>query len=171
MVVATILRVIGAVLLGGAVAGSLAITRHLSLLETGIQKDLEAVAKIVAVEREIQSQNEVLTDMVAVTRNIGTGLDGVLAASGRIEGQVAAMGEANRATLTVNQQLAANNDAAASDMARVVAALRQMNGAVQAIDQYLAALRETVAGDERALEAIAANTARMNLKTPEVSFR
>lgn len=166
----TIFRVVGAILLGAAVAGSFVITRYLSLLEGGIRRDIDAVDRIVAVEKEIQKQNDVLTDMVATTKRIGTGLDGVLATSDRIRGSVASVGASNRSTLQLNGKLESDNAAAAAELARVVAALRSMNQSSSAIDQYLVGLQEIVDGELDALRAISANTARMNLKTPEVNL-
>jgi hypothetical protein len=166
--VGSVARVVGAVLLGAAVAGSFVITRYLSLLEGGIDRDLASVDRIVTAEEAIQKQNAVLTDMVLVTERIGTGLDGVLESSQSIQGQVQAVGAANRATLELNHALESNNGAAASQLTKVVQNLQQMNASAAAIDQYLSALRGTAAGDVQALEAIAANTARMNLKTPKV---
>ena len=164
-------RVVTAVVLGAAVAGSFVITRYLALLEQGLQRDVTAVERIAQVEREIQKQNAVLTDMVTVTKRIDTGLDGVLQVSSKIGDQVVAVGVANQETLRINGALSANNSAAAAELNKVVAALQQMNASAAAIEQYLAALRETVTSDVAALDAIAANTARMNAKTPEVSFQ
>ncbi|HYG60491.1 MAG TPA: hypothetical protein VD902_20660 [Symbiobacteriaceae bacterium] len=168
---ANIARIVGAVLLGAAVAGSFVITRYLSLLEGGIQRDLAAVERIAQVELEIQKQNEILTDMVAVTQRIDAGLDGVLTTSRQIGTQVVSVGEFNRDTLRINGVLKGNNAAAAAEMNKVVAALQEMNASASAIDRYLVLLRDTVGGDVSALEALAANTARMNAKTPEVKFQ
>lgn len=165
-----IARMLGAVLLGAVVASSMGISRYLSLLEGGIRRDIDAVERIVAVEKEIQKQNDVLTDMVATTKRIGTGLDGVLASSDRIGASVVAVGASNRATLALNGQLEADNAAAARELARVVAALKGMNQSATAIDQYMRNLSTVVEGELDALQAIAANTARMNLKTPEVNL-
>lgn len=161
-----IARILGAVLLGAVVAGSMLITRHLSLLEGGIRRDIDAVDRIVIVEKEIQKQNDVLTDMVSTTKRIGTGLDGVLATSERIRGSVVAVGASNRATLQLNGKLEADNRAAATELNRVIASLKAMNQSSAAIDQYMAGLSSIVDGELDALRAVAANTARMNLKTP-----
>ncbi|HYF92139.1 MAG TPA: hypothetical protein VD969_07815 [Symbiobacteriaceae bacterium] len=165
-----IARIVGAVLLGAMVAGSFVITRHLSLLEGGIRRDIDAVDRIVAVEKEIQKQNDVLTEMLSTTQRIGTGMDGVLATSEQIAGAVVSVGAANRTTLQLNGKLEADNAAAAAELNRVVAALQAMNQSSAAIDQYLLGLHEIVGGELDALRAIAANTARMNLKTPEVNL-
>ncbi|HWI65348.1 MAG TPA: hypothetical protein VNT75_26245 [Symbiobacteriaceae bacterium] len=165
-----IARILGAVLLGAVVASSLGISRYLSLLEGGIRRDIDAIDRIVAVEKEIQRQNDVLTDMVTTTKRIGTGLDGVLATSERIHGSVVSVGASNRSTLQLNGKLEADNAAAARELSRVVAALKGMNQSSAAIDQYLSSLSEVVDGELDALRAIAANTARMNLKTPEVNL-
>jgi hypothetical protein len=165
-----IAKVVGAVLLGAVVAGSALITRYLTLLENGIYRDIEAVEKIVAVEREIQQQNDVLTEMVATTERIGAGLDGVLAGAERIRGSVVAVGAANRTTLTLNRELESDNAAAARELNRVVASLQAMNQSTNAINQYLSELAGVVDVELDALTAIAANTARMNLKTPEVDL-
>lgn len=166
----SVVRVAVAALLGVAVAGSFTITRYLSLLEGGIQRDLTAIDKIVAVEKAIGQQNAVLTDMVGVTRRIGGGMDGLLALSDRIDDHVKAVVEANRAALEYNGAVEANNEAAARELERVVAALQRMNASAADIEEYLGALGQTAAGDVEALEAVAANTARMNLKTPEVGW-
>jgi hypothetical protein len=165
-----IAKVVGAVLLGAVVAGSALITRYLTLLENGIRRDIEAVDKIVAVEKEIQKQNDVLTDMVATAQRIGTGLDGVLATTERIHGSVVAAGASNRSTLALNLQLESDNAAAARELSRVVASLQAMNQSTNAINQYLSDLAAVVDVELDALTAIAANTARMNLKTPEVDL-
>jgi hypothetical protein len=165
-----IAKVVGAVLLGAVVAGSALITRYLTLLENGIYRDIEAVEKIVAVEREIQKQNDVLTEMVATTERIGVGLDGVLATTERIRGSVVAAGAANRTTLALNWELESDNAAAARELSRVVASLQAMNQSTNAINQYLSELAGVVDVELDALTAIAANTARMNLKTPEVDL-
>lgn len=165
-----ILKIVGAVLLGAVVAGSALITRYLTLLENGIRRDIEAVDKIVAVEWEIQQQNDVLTDMVATAERIGAGLDGVLATTERIHGSVVAVGASNRATLALNMKLESDNAAAARELSRVVASLQAMNQSTNAINQYLSQLAGVVDDELDALSAIAANTARMNLKTPEVDL-
>jgi hypothetical protein len=164
----SIARVIGAVLLGAAVLGSLVISRYLALLEGGISRDLDSVDRIVTVEKEIQHQNDILNDMVATTQKIGTGLDGIVDTSSSIQNEVVAVGAANRTTLQLNGGLETNNGAAAQQLSRVVAALKAMNQSTSAIDSYLSDLNDTVAGDVDALEAISANTARMNAKTPRV---
>ncbi|MDF2630902.1 MAG: hypothetical protein K0R39_4733 [Symbiobacteriaceae bacterium] len=163
-------KVVCAVVLGAAVASSALITRYLTLLENGIRRDIEAVDKIVAVEREIQRQNDVLTDMVATTQRIGTGLDGVLATTERIHSSVAAVGVANRSTLELNTRLESDNGAAARELSRVVASLQAMNQSTTAINQYLKELAAVVDDELDALSAVASNTARMNLKTPEVDL-
>lgn len=168
--IGNIARIVGAVLLGAVVASSMGITRYLSLLEGGIRRDIDAVERIVAVEKEIQKQNDVLTDMVATTKRIGSGLDGVLTTSERIRGSVVAVGASNRSTLQLNGRLESDNAAAAAELARVVAALKGMNQSSAAIDQYLVGLKGIVSGELDALRAISANTARMNLKTPEVNL-
>lgn len=165
-----IAKIVGAVLLGVVVAGSALITRYLTLLEDGIRRDIEAVDKIVAVEREIQKQNDVLTDMVATAERIGTGLDGVLATTERIHSSVVAVGASNRSTLALNLNLESDNSAAARELSRVVASLQAMNQSTAAINQYLNELASVVDVELDALTAIAANTARMNLKTPEVDL-
>jgi methyl-accepting chemotaxis protein len=166
--VGSIARVVGAVLLAAAVAGSFVVTRYLSLLEGGIDRDLASVDRIVVAEQAIQKQNDVLTDMVQVTNRIGQGMGGVLETSQAIAGRVQAVGEANRATLELNHALETNNGAAAAQLTAVVEHLKQMNASAAAIDQYLAALKGAAAGDVDALQAVAANTARMNIKTPKV---
>lgn len=166
-----IARIAGAVLLGAVVAGSMLITRHLSLLEGGIRHDIDAVERIVTVEKEIQKQNDVLTDMVSTAKGIGTGLDGVLATSERIRSSVVAVGASNRATLQLNGKLEADNGAAATELKRVVASLKAMNQSSAAIDQYMVDLQSIVGGELDALRAVAANTARMNLKTPEMEVK
>lgn len=163
-----IFRVVGAVLLGAGVAGSMLITRHLSLLEGGIRRDIDAVERMVAVEKAIQKQNDVLTDMVSTSKRIGTELDDVLATAGRIHGSVVAVSAANRTTLQLNGQLESDNGAAATELTRVVASLKTMNESSAAIDDYLVSLHAVVAEELDAMQAVAANTARMNLKTPEV---
>lgn len=165
-----IARIVGAILVGAMAASSFVISRHLALLEGGIRRDLDAVDRIVVVEKEIQKQNDVLTDMVATTQRIGTGMDGVLATSERISDSVSSVGAANRATLQLNGKLESDNAAAAAELSRVVAALKAMNQSSADIDQYLLGLQEIVGGELDALRAISANTARMNLKTPEVNL-
>jgi len=161
-----IIRVVVGLGLAAAAAGSLVITSYLGRLDRGIESDVVAVERMVEGQRAIQKQNEILGDMVTATRSIGGGLDQVIKVSEGIGGHVGAVGKANQSTLTLNDAMIANNLASATDLARVVAALRQMNQSAAAIEQYLAALRETAAADVRHLETIAANTARMNAKTP-----
>ena len=159
-------RILAAAVLTGLAGGSFLITGHLVQLEKGIEQDVATVRQMVAVQQSIRQQNEILTDMVAVTDRIGGGLDGLITASEAIRGQVAAVGEANRATLGLNATLEANNAAAALELQQVVTSLQQMNQSAGVIANSLEGLRTVVASDTQALRAVADNTARMNLKTP-----
>lgn len=161
-----IARIIAAVALAGLAGGSFLVTGHLVSLEKGIEQDVATVRQMVAVQQTIRHQNEILTDMVAVTERIGTGLDSLITATEAIRAQAAAVSDANRATLALNAALEGNNAATAAELQKVVASLQQMNQSAAVIDQSLAGLRGVVAGDAQALRAVADNTARMNLKTP-----
>lgn len=161
-----IIRLVVAGVLGAAVAGSFAITANLTRLEEGVNQNIEAARALVEAQKAIRDRNAVLGEMVAATTRIGGGLDGVLARSQAIEANVAAVAEANQATLKLNAAVQAGNAASAQELARVAAGIRSMNRSAGAIRDYLAALGETVAGDVDQLSAIGANTSRMNLRTP-----
>lgn len=161
-----ILRIVAAVGLGGAVAGSFAITGYLSRLEGGLTQDIQAVDRIVVAERAVQAQNQLLDDMVTVTGSVGSGLDGILATTEALHGSVVAVGQANRGTLALNEPLIANNAEAAQQLQQVVESLKAMNQSSAEIRDYMSQLRDTAAADVKALKTVAYYSGRMNAKTP-----
>lgn len=160
------LRLMGAVLLGALTAGSFAVTGSLARLEAGIRLNATALDRTVDAQRAVLRQNEMLREMVQTTGRLGDGLGQVLTTSEAILAQVDAVGEANRATLHLNRSLEAANAGSAQELARVVEALRQMNRSAAVIANQMEALQRVAAADVDLLEALAANTARMNARTP-----
>jgi hypothetical protein len=163
-----VIRLTLAIALGAAVVGSFMITRHLRTLEQGIVQNERGLGEAIKAQRVIKEQNELLPKMAAAVERLAAGLDRAIAASREIRIEIREVSEANRVTLQINGELERSNRSAEAQMVQVVDSLRRLRQTAALIQGYLTALRDTAANDLDRMKAIAANAARMNLRTPGV---